>query len=368
MGILKSSYKRSKGCVFGMSKRKKAITILGAGIIVYILFRFLFFTVFPLVIAVAVGKFLEPVIAFLQKKCRLPKLFSVVLPVVIFFSVVAIAIYFLSVLLCNQLLELIRSIPSYQKMFTGQLSSLCSWCDNLFFMEDGTAFQCVCEQLGKWCNTMTQKGIAIVTVRLWQCIKWFIFCLGIIGIIIIVTSMFVMHYDEMREKYHACLFYEDIEKLLRPLTKVGFAYFKAQVIIIAIVSVICTVGFYYTGSHYALLLGILTSVLDAFPILGCGILLFPAILLAVFKKAWFSVVIYLLVWGACQCVRQFLEPKLIGEKLGISPFYILLSVYFGLEFFGVVGVITGPAALVLLRSIVNYVEELEKVSSQKEYF
>lgn len=343
-----------------MSKKKRALTIVGAGIVVYILFRFLFFIILPLLVAVAVGKFLAPGILFLERRCRLPKLFSVVLPVVVFFSVVAVAFYFFGSRLCNQIIELVKAVPYYQKSITVQISSLCSWCDRTFFMEEGTVFRCVCEQMSKWCGNLAQSGIAAITVRLWQCAKWFISCIGVAGIIVIVTCMFVLHYEEVREQYHNCLFYEDIEKLLRPLTKVGFAYLKAQVIIISIVTAVCAVGFYFTGSHYALLLGIITSVLDAFPILGCGIILFPAIIIAIFKKAWFSVVSYLLVWGACQCVRQFLEPKLIGGKLGISPFYILISVYFGLKAFGVVGVITGPAALVLIRSIVDYVEQLEQ--------
>ena len=93
-----------------MSKKKRALTIVGAGIVVYILFRFLFFIILPLLVAVAVGKFLAPGILFLERRCRLPKLFSVVLPVVVFFSVVAVAFYFFGSRLCNQIIELVKAV------------------------------------------------------------------------------------------------------------------------------------------------------------------------------------------------------------------------------------------------------------------
>ena len=41
-------------------------------------------------------------------------------------------------------------------------------------------------------------------------------------------------------------------------------------------------------------------------------------------------------------LREFLEPRLLGEKLGVSPIMILISVYLGMILFGVWGVILGP--------------------------
>lgn len=46
--------------------------------------------------------------------------------------------------------------------------------------------------------------------------------------------------------------------------------------------------------------------------------------------------------------REFLEPKLMGEKTGIYPIFMLLSVYAGVKLFGVSGIIKGPLAMVIL--------------------
>ena len=57
------------------------------------------------------------------------------------------------------------------------------------------------------------------------------------------------------------------------------------------------------------------------------------------------------IYLVCYYVRQFLEPKLMGNNLGVSPILMLLSLYLGLVLFGITGVITGPIAAILIREI-----------------
>lgn len=50
-------------------------------------------------------------------------------------------------------------------------------------------------------------------------------------------------------------------------------------------------------------------------------------------------------------VRQFIEPKVVSNKLGIHPIFTLLAMYTGFKLIGVVGMLIGPIALIIIKSI-----------------
>ena len=59
----------------------------------------------------------------------------------------------------------------------------------------------------------------------------------------------------------------------------------------------------------------------------------------------------LVLCGTVLLVRQLLEPKILGESLGLHPLLTLLSVYAGLRLGGVWGMIAAPAVAVVVRSM-----------------
>lgn len=340
-------------------KQKQIVVVVVATLVVYLFFRFLFFSIFPFLCALAVGKFLSPFIHFLEEKCHFPRGFSVVAPVVTFFCVCSVALYYLVGMFCGQLVSVAQYIPYYQEIAESKMNQICGWCDGILFMEEGTVFRFFSLQVEQFMDQMNLGGVSKITLSAFRLLKKILGWVGTFGVIIIVTCMAVKDMDELKQSYRNCLFYEDLQKLFRPLTKVGFAYVKAQLIIISLVSVVCVAGFWLSGSPYALLFGVIIGILDAFPILGSGLFLVPITVFSFLDGSYKSGILFLIIYGLCQVIRQFLEPKLIGDKIGIQPIYILLSVYLGMKCYGIAGVVLGPASLVLIQSCVDLLMEEE---------
>ncbi len=61
----------------------------------------------------------------------------------------------------------------------------------------------------------------------------------------------------------------------------------------------------------------------------------------------------LALYGICVLTREFLEPRLIGNKIGLSPVWILFSIYAGMKLFGVGGIVKGPLALIAISEILK---------------
>ena len=68
------------------------------------------------------------------------------------------------------------------------------------------------------------------------------------------------------------------------------------------------------------------------------------------KTIWLGLALLLILWsvGVVGLTDNLLRPQLIGSKINIHPFLILIAVLGGLEFFGPTGIILGPVILSLL--------------------
>ena len=134
---------------------------------------------------------------------------------------------------------------------------------------------------------------------------------------------------------------------------VTFSYLKAQLIIESIIFAVLFIGFLYLEINYALILAFFTAIIDAIPILGTGTVLVPMSIFYFLSgnspSGWGLLVLY----GIAILARQLIEPKIVGNKLGIHPLLTIFSIYSGLKLFGVVGLIFGPITAILIKNLAS---------------
>lgn len=131
-------------------------------------------------------------------------------------------------------------------------------------------------------------------------------------------------------------------------TAVG-GYFKAQFKIECLIFVFLLTGFLILKIPYALLIALLIAVLDFLPFFGAGAVMVPW---AVFKflSADYKMAIWLLIiWGVGQLVRQIIQPKLVGDSVGVAPLPTLFLLFIGYKCASVIGIILAvPIGIVLI--------------------
>ena len=126
-------------------------------------------------------------------------------------------------------------------------------------------------------------------------------------------------------------------------------YFKAQFKIMGIVFLILFAGFLVLGIHYAVLVAFLISFLDFLPFFGTGTALIPWAIYSVFIGEYKITAGLVIIYAVSQVVRQLLQPKLVGDSMGMNPLVTLLLLYVGYKIKGVFGMILAvPLGLVLI--------------------
>ncbi len=136
---------------------------------------------------------------------------------------------------------------------------------------------------------------------------------------------------------------EVITELLRALS----GFFKAYSILITITAIITLVALKILGVKYAFTLGIIVGLLDILPIFGPGALIVPWIIWEFIAGNTGMGISLSVVYTLITVVRQFLEPQIVGDSIGLHPLATLISLYVGLQLGGAVGMIMGPVLVVI---------------------
>ncbi|TCO74978.1 AI-2E family transporter [Marinisporobacter balticus] len=125
-----------------------------------------------------------------------------------------------------------------------------------------------------------------------------------------------------------------------------------------IVGLIALVGLYLMKSPYPLLIGIMVMVLNMIPYFGPFIGAIIGFVFVAFvsmtKALWVLFFLILLQ----QFDGLYLGPKILGDKMGVSPLWIIFSIVVGGSLFGVIGMFLGvPAISVILVAVKRFVDK-----------
>lgn len=131
-------------------------------------------------------------------------------------------------------------------------------------------------------------------------------------------------------------------------TAVG-GYFLAQFKIMLIVYAILLVGFSLLGVDYAFLIALLIAILDFLPFFGTGTAMWPWAVVKIVQGDYLTAVWIMVIWAVSQIVRQLIQPKLVGDSVGLKPIPTLLFLYIGFRMGSAIGMIIAvPVGMILI--------------------
>ena len=123
------------------------------------------------------------------------------------------------------------------------------------------------------------------------------------------------------------------------LKKVFGGYFKAQFKIMGVIGVIIFIGLMILHVKFAAVFAVLIALLDMLPFFGTGTAFVPWALFKIISGDVQYAVGLIILYLITQLVRRIIEPKVVGDTIGINPLLTLVFMYAGYQFSGVLGMI-----------------------------
>lgn len=140
----------------------------------------------------------------------------------------------------------------------------------------------------------------------------------------------------------------------RSLRRAVGGYFKAQLKIECWVYVLLVIGLLALHVRYAFLVALGIAFLDLLPVFGTGTIMIPWAIIEILGKNYKMAVGLLIIWCTGQLVRQIIQPKIVGDSMGLNAIPTLFLLFIGYKTAGVLGMILAvPIGII----VVNLYEE-----------
>lgn len=126
-------------------------------------------------------------------------------------------------------------------------------------------------------------------------------------------------------------------------------YFKAQFKIEIWIYMLLVAGLLILGIDYALVIALGIAFLDLLPVFGTGTVMVPWAVIEILSGEYKRAIGLLIIWCIGQLVRQVIQPKIMGDSIGIDPIPTLFLLYIGYQAAGVLGMILAlPIGIIII--------------------
>lgn len=324
-----------------------------AGIVILVL-RYALSALTPFIVAALAAAAIRPLVAFLHKRLRLPKkLIGVVLTLMLFLLAA-----FLSLILFDRIIDagtaFLRAVPglwsdtlmpALRTLFFSMTDSLTQMNIDIDFSVDQ-----VLAPLGTSITSLSTKLLSMVgnaAVSLPSMLIKVIIC--------VVSTLFILFdWDKIKDFLFLQLSRRNSElaqKIAHQSGKTLKQYIVSYGLILLITFSELSIGFLIIGFKNSFLLAALISVFDILPVLGCGGVLIPWMIISFLIGNTANGVGLLLLYMVITIVRNATEPKIVGKQVGLHPLVTLMSMVIGNSIMGGIGLFGLPITLAVITKI-----------------
>lgn len=346
------------------------ISILFIGLIKYSshiigIFTKLISLCLPFIIGLIFGYILNPVVKIIEKKMKCKRLTAIGVTYFIILSIIVFSSIFIAPKIYQSIVDLIKETPYY-------ITSIQEWINNLladkninFILnsiglnnrESSNILSSIITNLGSFIGN---SAIFIKNISTW-----------IMGVVLgLFVSIYVLidkdiFKTESKKVMYIILKKDKAEKIIEFITlyhKMIGTYIGIKAIDSMIIGTMAFVLLHITGSKHATLLALIVGITNMIPYFGPFIGEIVGFLLNVFTSPTKAIIVFLVLLLLQIFDGWYLDPKLVGNKVGVRPFFIILAVMIGGGFFGAIGMLlASPTIAVIKHYYVKWIEKNKKL-------
>ena len=344
-------YIKNKSLLFKIS------FLVGFFAFIYLLITFLLPFFAPFVIAILIALINEPVIGLLEKRLKMPRKFASVVSLLFTLSLLGISLTFGVIKIYNELVILQNNISIYIDSVSDQLTSYV----NMITAYYNNLPADVVSTIDLNIKSLAPKLEGIVT-SIAKYLLNTITSIPKMTVFLIVTLLSTYFISSDRREIRSFLYKQLPASWTKNLSGIKsdtftalLGYIKAVLILVGFTFAEVSTGLFILHVDYALLLGLLVAISDIIPIVGTGLVMAPWIVWTFITGNTQMALGLTIIYVLGIIIRQVMEPKILGTQIGLHPLVTLITMYIGLEIFGVIGMVIGPVSIIILKNLLfNY--------------
>jgi predicted PurR-regulated permease PerM len=145
-------------------------------------------------------------------------------------------------------------------------------------------------------------------------------------------------------------------ELLEAVEVAVVKFVKGQLLLSGIMGVVGWAIAFFTGTNYALLIGLWVGLTEFIPVLGAFLGAIPAVVIALIASPVKALIVAGLFLIAQQIEGNILVPKIMGGSVGVHPLWVLFAVLTGTALYGIVGAIFALPVVAIISASIRYLK------------
>lgn len=322
--------------------------------LVGLLFLYGLFTVgSPFLLALIITIFLEPVVQLFMRIPRLTRVASATLVCSLFTLVMLGLMYLIGLKVISEFLAFLKKLPSYlndaNELIQVTVVDLQMQYDQLpddvvSQIQSGTdtGIRALIDSLNSLLGNISGSFFALAKAIP----NLFIF------FIVFIVALYLTSYSLTTFKGAFLSLFEEksrgkISEVLLNLRNAIFGFLRAQAIISFLTYIVALIGLLILDVNFALAIALLIIIVDILPILGTGSVLVPWAIYTLLTGDSFQGIGLIVLFLVITVFRRMIEPKILGNSIGIGALSTLISLYVGFKLVGVIGFFLGPIVVIV---------------------
>lgn len=302
----------------------------------------------PFIIGYVLSKAVNPLADLLQRKLKIPRGATAILVIIVVICGLVLLVYRGASTLSFRIKDSLVNNPDFKDYFMAQYSLAINKLMTLYnsmpdVIQDalsgvvsgsGSATGVVMDYATRFVKAMPNAFVGTIV-----CVLSFYFMVSDSATVTKLTNkVFKIQFEK------SALVWAQIKKYLG-------GYVKAQLIIMSITAVVMSIWFIILGARYAIPIALGIALLDALPIFGSGLILWPWSIMSFLNGDIRMGICLILVYASVALTRHLTEPKLVSTSVGMNPLLTLMSMYIGYRTLSVGGLIAGPLIMLFIVSL-----------------
>lgn len=311
---------------------------------------------FPFVCGFILSLIANPVVRFLEKKIKIKRKYGSVIMIVAVIGAVVLVCYGVISALAAGLESFVAYLPTMYENAGVELNQAANHLQMMLaripFLQDidlSETGASISAYVAEWMSDMGSGTTMLAIGDIAKRIPDIIFGV-VIGLL--ATYFFIADREKLIlliERHVPQSFRVNTTRVWRQIVKAVGGYFEAQLKIMVVIYIVIWIGLAILDVNYAWLIGFGIAFLDMLPVFGAGAVLWPWALIKLFSGNYMTALGMMILYAVALMIHQLVQPKLIGDSVGMDPFAALVFMFIGYKISSVVGMIVAiPVGMILI--------------------
>jgi len=311
----------------------------------------------PFILAFLIALLLEPVTTKLVQWLKISRFLAANITYILFVGSLGVLVYFIVVKIISEVFGLIRTlernIPQIQNWFYHvytQTQDVMSLLPPEIVSQINTTYNNLMTGLANL-NLISKLGS--YTYNISTAIPNFFFSTLLFLIALYLIQVNLLNIQNSFYSYFKPGTQQKIRIVMEDLRNATIGFLQAQFILSTVTYLLSALGLWILKVKYAFAIALAIVIVDILPVLGTGSFLVPWAIFSIIRGNTALAIGLVILFLVITVVRKSIEPKVLGERIGLGPLATLISIWVGLKTMGILGVFLLPLLLIFAKALVR---------------